>query len=72
MGKTAVDGRRLRERREELDLSHRELAAIVGVSHETVRQWELGRAEPRVSVAIAVAKALRLSLVDLCPGVAAA
>lgn len=40
---------RLRELREESGLTQRDVAAAVGVAHQTYLRWEQGKTEPSVS-----------------------
>jgi len=47
-----------RTRREELRLSLREVAAVVGSSPSTVLRWEVGESAPRAANALRWAKAL--------------
>jgi DNA-binding XRE family transcriptional regulator len=53
-----MDGERLRELREELFLSHRELAKAAGVSPTTVLSLERNEAEPQRRTIRKLAKAL--------------
>lgn len=47
---------RLKELRNERELSQRELAKAIGVSPKAVNFWELGVNEPKASYIIALAK----------------
>ena len=58
-------GERIRELREERDLSLRELATKINVSAAFMSDVELGRRHPSDKHMAAVAKALRTSLEDL-------
>ena len=58
-------GERIRELREERDLSLRELATQIGVSAAFMSDVELGRRQPSDKHMVAVARALGTSLEDL-------
>jgi len=58
-------GQRIRERREELDLSLREFAAKLGLSAPFISDIELGRRYPSDQVLRAIAKTLSLKLDNL-------
>lgn len=58
-------GERIRELREEKDLSLRELAKTIGVSAAFMSDVELGRRHPSDKHMLAVAQALETSLDDL-------
>ncbi|MGE5572914.1 MAG: helix-turn-helix transcriptional regulator [Bacteroidota bacterium] len=59
-------GNRIRERRLALGLSQTELGRMVGYSHRTISMLELGQLpDPRVSVALKLAKALKCRVEDL-------
>ena len=60
-----IIGNRIRERRLELGLSQGQLAKKLGVHHSTVSAWELGVAEPRVFLAVCLAKALGTTVEEL-------
>ena len=51
-----IIGNRIRERREAMKLSQKQLAKNLGVNHSTVSTWEKGIAEPRVFYAICLAQ----------------
>lgn len=55
----------LRKRRTELGLSQETVAAVVGVNKRQIRRYEAGEAQPVLSVAVALANALRISLSEL-------
>jgi periplasmic divalent cation tolerance protein len=55
----------IRRRRAELRLSQAELAAAAGVDKRQIRRYEAGEQQPALGVALAMAKALDLSLDDL-------
>lgn len=58
-------GERIRELREQLDISVRELAKKVGKSAAFMSDVELGRRHPSDSVLADIARRLRTTLVDL-------
>ena len=58
-------GQRIRELREELDLSLRDLAAKVDITPPFLSDIELGRRNPSVEKLRAIAKALKTSFEDL-------
>jgi len=47
-----------RAKRQELRLSLKEVAAVVGSSPSTVHRWEVGQSKPRATFALRWAKAL--------------
>lgn len=55
----------IRAQREALNLTQGQLAAAVGVDARQIRRYEAGETQPPFSVAIAIAKALQLSLDEL-------
>lgn len=55
----------IRERRTELGLSQADLAARVGVDKRQIRRYEAGDAQPTLSAAAAIAKALDMSIDEL-------
>lgn len=55
----------IRERRAELGLSQAELADLVGVDKRQIRRYEAGDAQPTLSAAVAIAKALGVSIDEL-------
>ena len=57
--------RRIKERREELELSQEQLAYLCGVDKTSVSHWELGIASPRLDRMGIVAKALRVPIDEL-------
>lgn len=58
-------GQIIRQRRAELGLSQVELAAAVGVDKRQIRRYEAGEQQPVLSVALAIADALDISISDL-------
>lgn len=59
--------RRLQLILDEKDISAAELAAAIGGSAQTVMSWTRGTSTPSLWTLVAVALALRVSLVDLMP-----
>ncbi len=55
----------IRERRAELGLSQRDLAQAAGVDVRQVRRYEAGEQQPLLSVALAIADALGISVTEL-------
>jgi transcriptional regulator with XRE-family HTH domain len=58
-------GEVLRQRRAELGLSQAELAAAAGVDARQIRRYESGEQQPVLSVAVAIADALKISVGEL-------
>lgn len=58
-------GQVIRQRRADLGLSQAELAAAVGVDKRQIRRYEAGEQQPVLSVALAIADALHISISDL-------
>ncbi len=55
----------LRRRRTELGMSQADLAAVAGVDKRQIRRYEAGEQQPVLSVAVAIANALQISVGDL-------
>src|SRR6478735_1441424 len=55
----------LRQRRAELGMSQADLAAAAGVDKRQIRRYEAGEQQPVLSVAVAIANALKISVGDL-------
>lgn len=51
-----VFGERLKELREEHDVSQMELSKATGLSQSAIARWELSKSEPTVSALIILAK----------------
>ena len=51
----------VKERREELDLSQKELAEKVGISQSFLCDIEQGRSKPSIDTALKIAEALNIS-----------
>lgn len=58
---------KLREKRESLGLTIKDIAKIVGVHFTTVSEWELGKIKPRPAKRIAIAKALNCPVDEVFP-----
>ena len=54
-------GERIKARRVELQISRQALADALGLGYETIRQWEVGIAEPRPKLYSDISHALRSS-----------
>jgi transcriptional regulator with XRE-family HTH domain len=55
----------IRERRAELGMSQRDLAQAAGVDVRQIRRYEAGEQQPLLSVAVAIAAALKISVGEL-------
>jgi transcriptional regulator with XRE-family HTH domain len=55
----------MKRRRTELGLSQADLAATVGVDRRQIRRYEAGEQQPVLSVAVAIASALQISVGEL-------
>src|SRR4051794_4927557 len=55
----------IRRRRTELGMSQAQLAAAVGVDARQIRRYESGEQQPLLSVAVAIADALNISIAQL-------
>ncbi len=55
----------LRQRRAELGMSQSDLAAAAGVDKRQIRRYEAGEQQPVLSVAVAIAEALKISVGEL-------
>jgi len=58
---------RLLRRRDEAELSRRELAKLAGIDHSTIARLELGNRMPSLGMTVALAEALGTSVPDLFP-----
>lgn len=67
MGQQAerVTGEVIRRRRHELGLSQTQLAEATGVHVRQIRRYEAGEQQPLLSVGVAIARALKLSVLEL-------
>lgn len=57
---------RLKELREDLDLKQEDVAIALNVTRSTYGGWELGRAEPSISMLLALSKFYNVSIDYLC------
>ena len=55
----------IRRRRAELGMSQADLGAAAGVDARQIRRYEAGQSQPALSVAVAIADALGISLEEL-------
>ena len=55
----------IRQRRAELGLSQADLAAAVGVDKRQIRRYEAGETQPTIGVALALSRALDVSVEEL-------
>lgn len=62
-------GERIKARRLEIQLSRRTLADALGVTYETVRQWEAGIAEPRPKLYRELSKQLQADEAQIVFGI---
>jgi transcriptional regulator with XRE-family HTH domain len=60
-----VTGAAIRRRRMELGLSQAEVAEATGVNIRQIRRYEAGEQQPLLSVGIAIARALRMNVLEL-------
>jgi transcriptional regulator with XRE-family HTH domain len=60
-----VTGEVIRKRRSELGLSQSQLAEAVGVHVRQIRRYETGDQQPLLSVGVSIARALKLSVLEL-------
>lgn len=58
-------GEIMKQRRAELGLSQADLADVVGVDKRQIRRYEAGEQQPVLSVGLAIANALKISLAEL-------
>ena len=55
----------LRERREALQLTQKQVADLVGIAETAYQRYEHGTSEPKVFMAVKIAKALKTPVEDL-------
>src|SRR5690349_17269401 len=60
-----VTGEVIRKRRNELGMSQTQLAEAAGVHVRQIRRYETGEQQPLLSVGVAIARALKLSVLEL-------
>ena len=58
-------GERIRQARNEKGLTQKQLGSISGTSEITIRQYELGKRQPRIEQLQRIADALNISAYDL-------
>ena len=58
-------GRKLKEKRQEANLTQKELAEILHVSRQTISSWEVGRTYPDLDVLVAISELYDTPLDDL-------
>lgn len=58
-------GRRIKEARQEKNLTQKQLASLLGVATGTIQQYELGKRQPRYEQLIAIADALDIGFFKL-------
>lgn len=56
---------RLREIRKHRGITQVQLAEIIGVEQSTISQWETGRSQPSLKIAVKIANALGCKVDDL-------
>lgn len=64
MGKVTPE--RIRYFRKQLGLNQEELAALCGVDASCISRWEIGKWSPSVESSLRLAKALKVTVEDLC------
>ncbi len=65
---TYVTGNTIKELREKMSLTQKELAQRIGVSDKTVSKWESGRGLPDISLIEPLAENLKISVAELLSG----
>lgn len=55
----------LRERREVLQLTQKQVADLVGIAETAYQRYEYGAQEPKVFMAVKIARALKTSVEEL-------
>ena len=63
-----ITGKMIKELREKQNLTQIELADIIGVSDKTISKWETGKGLPDISLIESLAKALKVSIIELMNG----
>jgi len=58
-------GKKLKEKRQEANLTQKELAEILHVSRQTISSWEVGRTYPDLDVLVAISELYDTPLDDL-------
>ncbi len=55
----------IRELRENINISQKELGELVGVSRQTINYIELGKTSPKVTVALRIAKVFNIPVEEV-------
>lgn len=63
-----ITGAMIRRLREENHMTQAQLAEVLSVSDKTVSKWETGKGYPDISLIEPLAKALRISVIELLSG----
>ena len=63
-----ITGKIIKELREKDQLTQMELADIIGVSDKAISKWETGKGLPDISLIEPLAKALKVSVIELMNG----
>ena len=63
-----ITGRIIKELREKQKITQMELADIINVSDKTVSKWETGKGLPDISLIEPLARALKVSIIELMNG----
>ena len=63
-----ITGNTIKELRESMKLTQKNLADILGVSDKAISKWETGRGLPDISLLESLAKALNISVPELLTG----
>lgn len=60
-----IIGKRIKDRRNELGMTQKQLAQEIGCAEITVRQYESGRNAPKIDTRVAIANALKIGYAEL-------
>ena len=63
-----ITGKIIKELREKQNLTQIEFAEVIGVSDKTISKWETGKGLPDISLIEPLAKALKVSVIELMNG----
>ena len=61
-------GKLIRNKRQALGMSQKDLADVLNISDKAVSKWERGKTFPDISMLIPLSEALEISLYDLLTG----
>jgi transcriptional regulator with XRE-family HTH domain len=61
-------GKLIRNKRQALGMSQKDLAEVLNISDKAVSKWERGKTFPDISMLIPLSEALEISLYDLLTG----